>query len=113
MRFVSSHYVPVQSDNIAKIVFNEPQQAFLNTLMRHPPTPLPKARRKMLPTTPESSAFLTGKGNPEFTVDMEKEETERLEEARKALISQGEEWRMKLIQLENEAEKLRREVDDL
>jgi len=67
----------------------------------------------MVASTPETSAFLTGKGNPEFTQDMEREETERLEEARKALISQGEEWRNKLIQLENEAEKLRREVNDL
>lgn len=79
--------------------------------MRNPPTPLPKAKRKMLTTTPENSAFLTGKGNPEFTQDMEKEEADRLEEARKALITQGEEWRMKLIQLENEVQSLRREVD--
>jgi YEATS domain-containing protein 4 len=42
---------------------------------------------------------------------MEKEESDRLEEARKSLISQGEEWRMKLIQLENEVQSLRREVD--
>ena len=65
----------------------------------------------MASATPETSAFLTGKGNPEFTQDMEKEESDRLEEARKSLISQGEEWRMKLIQLENEVQSLRREVD--
>jgi len=65
----------------------------------------------MLQSTPENSAFLTGKGNPEFTQDMEKEESDRLEATKKALIVQGEEWRMKLIQLENEVQTLRREVD--
>jgi len=102
---------PVHSWQYDEIVFTEPQQAFLNILMRNPPTPLPKARRKMVTNTPETSAFLTGKGNPEFTQDMEKDESDRLEETRKALIAQGEEWRMKLIQLENEVQSLRREVD--
>lgn len=97
---------------LKQIVFTEPQQAFLNILMRNPPTHLPKAKRKLLSNTPETSAFLTGKGNPEFTQDMEKEESDRLEEVRKALISQGEEWRMKLIQLENEVQRLNRELEE-
>ncbi|EDR12235.1 uncharacterized protein LACBIDRAFT_153989, partial [Laccaria bicolor S238N-H82] len=56
---------PVHSWQYDEIVFNDPYQNFLNLLTAHPPTPLPKAKRR---------------GVPEFNTLMEKEEADRLEE---------------------------------
>lgn len=44
---------------------------------------------------------------------MEKEESDRLEEARKAVITEQERWREKLIDKEKELERLQKEVDAL
>lgn len=49
-------------------------------------------------------------GVPEFTAVMEKEEAERLETARKAVIEQQNKWRSTLIEREKELEKLKKEL---
>jgi len=41
---------------------------------------------------------------------MEKEEAERLEEARKAIVAEEERWRLKLIEKEQELEQLQKLV---
>jgi YEATS domain-containing protein 4 len=52
-------------------------------------------------------------GVPEFHAGMEKEESERLEEARKTIIAEQDRWREILIEREKEIQRLQREVDEL
>ena len=47
-------------------------------------------------------------GVPEFTSDMEKEEAERLEEARGKIVKEQEKWRGILIEREKELERLQK-----
>ncbi|PPQ67572.1 hypothetical protein CVT25_012066 [Psilocybe cyanescens] len=104
---------PVHSWQYDEVVFNDPYQNFLNILLQHPPTPLPKVKRKPIPfhlANPGSLEASKG-GVPEFNALMEKEESERLEEARKAVIAEQDRWREKLIEKEKELEKLQKEVD--
>lgn len=61
--------------------------------------------------TPESLDAAQG-GVPEFTAQMEKEEFERLEEARKTVTTEQDRWRGILIQKELELEKLQKQLAD-
>ena len=79
--------------------------------MQHPPTSLPKTRRK--PLLPDANPFVTGQGNPEFSQVMEKEESDRLEGARKKLIAETDNWRSQLIKKENELQLLKRDLNEL
>ena len=103
---------PVHSWQYDEIVFNDPYQNFLNILTNHPPTPLPKSKRKPVPfhlAHPGSLEASKG-GTPEFTALMEKEEAERLEEARQSVIAEQERWRNMLIEKEKELEMLQKQV---
>ncbi|KAI0053694.1 yeats family protein [Auriscalpium vulgare] len=105
---------PVHSWQYDEIVFFDPFQQFLNTLTAHPPTPLPKTRRRPVPfhtANPASLAESRG-GVPEFWAGMEKDEVERLERARKKVIAEQETWRTKLIEKEKELERLKRELGE-
>lgn len=103
---------PVHSWQYEEIVFNEPYQNFLNILTSHPPTPLPKTKRKPVPFHLANPASLEASkgGVPEFTALMEKEETERLERARKEIIRQQESCRGILIEKEKELERLKKQL---
>ncbi|KAF5322467.1 hypothetical protein D9619_000702 [Psilocybe cf. subviscida] len=104
---------PVHSWQYDEVVFNDPYNNFLNILTMHPPTPLPKAKKKPVPfhlANPGSFEASKG-GTPEFTLLMEKEETERLEEARKAVVEEQERWRNMLIEKEKELQRLQEQVD--
>lgn len=103
---------PVHSWQYDEIVFNDPFQSFLNILTAHPPTPLPKSKRRPVPfhTANPVSLEASKGGLPEFTVVMEKEEAERLETARKSVIEQQDKWRSTLIEREKELERLRKEL---
>ncbi|KZS97820.1 yeats-domain-containing protein [Sistotremastrum niveocremeum HHB9708] len=102
---------PIHSWKYDEIVFSEPFQVFLNTLNAHPPTPLPKTKRSLGPGTSENS-FTDGTEAPEFTQDMEKEEADRLEAARKAVIAETDKRRAQLIEKEQELERLKKAVAD-
>ena len=95
-----------------EIVFNDPFQSFLSILTQHPPTPLPKAKRRPVPfhTAHPASLEASRGGVPEFTQEMEREEAERLETARKAVIAEQDKWRQTLIEKERELEKLHRRL---
>lgn len=103
---------PVHSWQYDEIVFNDPFQSFLNILTAHPPTPLPKSKRRPVPfhTANPGSLEASKGGVPEFTAVMEKEEAEKLEAARKAIIEQQNKWRGILIEREKELEKLQKDV---
>lgn len=104
---------PVHSWQYDEVVFNDPYNNFLNILTLHPPTPLPKMKKKPVPfhlANPGSFEASKG-GTPEFTLLMEKEETERLEEARKAVVEEQERWRNMLIEKEKELQRLQEQVD--
>ena len=106
---------PVHSWQYDEIVFNDPYQSFLNILTAHPPTPLPKHRKKPVPFhTSNPGSFEASKGGvPEFTQEMEKEEAERLEHARKAVITETDKWRAKLIEKEKDLEQLQKLLGDI
>lgn len=105
---------PVHSWQYDEIVFTDPYQSFLNILVAHPPTPLPKTKRRPVPFhTANPGALEASKGGvPEFTVAMEKEEAERLETAKKSVIAQQNKWRAMLIEREKELEKLQKELNE-
>jgi YEATS domain-containing protein 4 len=103
---------PVHSWQYDEIVFNDPYQNFLNILTEHPPTLLPKNKYKPVPfhlAHPGSLEASKG-GTPEFTTVMEKEEAERLEEARQSVIAEQERWRNTLIEKEKELEMLQKQL---
>jgi YEATS domain-containing protein 4 len=103
---------PVHSWQYDEVVFNDPYQNFLNLLTSHPPTLLPKAKRKPVPfhlANPGSLDASKG-GVPEFTALMEKEEAERLEEARQAVIAEQDRWRAVLIEKEKEQQGLAKQL---
>jgi YEATS domain-containing protein 4 len=102
----------VHSWQYDELVFNDPFQSFLTTLTAHPPTPLVRNRRKPVPFHLAHMASLEASkgGTPEFTQQMEKEEAESLEEARKAVVAEEERWRVKLIEKEKELEQLQKLV---
>ncbi|OCH96022.1 yeats family protein [Obba rivulosa] len=103
---------PVHSWQYDEIVFNDPFQSFLNILLAHPPTPLPRTKRRPVPFHTANPASLEASkgGVPEFTQAMEKEEAERLENARKQVIAEQDRWREKLIEKEHELERLRKQI---
>jgi len=106
---------PVHSWQYDEIVFNDPYQNFLNILTQHPPTSLPKTTRKPIPfnlANPGSLEASRG-GVPEFTAVMEKEEEDRLEEARKTVIAEQDRWRTMLLDKEKELDRLQKEIDAL
>ena len=111
---VAAQLGPVHSWQYDEIVFTDPFQQFLNTLTAHPPTPLPKARRRPVPfhvANPGSLDASKG-GVPEFTSAMEKEEIQRLEEARKTVVGEQEKLRTSLFEKEKELDRLRRELGE-
>lgn len=103
---------PVHSWQYDEVVFNDPYQSFLNVLTSHPPTPLPKAKRRPVPfhmANPASLADSKG-GTPEFTTAMISEEAERLENARKAVIAEQEKWRAILVEKESQFDQLKKDA---
>lgn len=105
---------PVHSWQYDEIVFHDPFQSFLNTLVAHPPTALPKTKRRPIPFHTANPASLEASkgGVPEFCLDMEREEAERLEAARKAIIAEQDKWRATLIEKEKELEKMNKSLSE-
>jgi YEATS domain-containing protein 4 len=103
---------PVHSWQYDEIVFNDPFQAFLTILTNHPPTPLPKSKRRPVPfhsANPDSLEASRG-GVPEFTSIMAEEEAERIEAARKNVIAEQDKWRGILIEREKDLERLQKQL---
>ena len=102
---------PVHSWQYDEIVFADPFQSFLTLLTANPPTPLPKGTKRPVPfhmSNPASLQETKRLGVPEFTSDMEKEEAERLEEARGKIVKEQEKWRGILMEREKELERLQK-----
>lgn len=102
----------VHSWQYEEIVFNDPYQPFLQTLMQHPPTPLPKSSKKPIPFHISNPASLQASmgGTPEFTQLLEQDEARRLGEAKKAVLAEQEKMRNAILQKEKELEKLKRRI---
>ena len=114
---VAAQMGPVHSWQYDEIVFNDPFQSFLNILTAHPPTPLPKARRRPVPfhssnMTPKALEAAKG-GTPEFTQEMEREEADRLEAARKTIIAEQEKLRGALHEKEKELARLQKVLGEV
>ncbi|EPS98762.1 hypothetical protein FOMPIDRAFT_1164885 [Fomitopsis schrenkii] len=101
---------PVHSWQYDEIVFHDPFQSFLNILTAHPPSQLPRHKTRPVPFHTANPASLEASrgGAPEFTQQMEREEAERLENARKTVVAETDKWRERLIEKEKELEKLKR-----
>jgi YEATS domain-containing protein 4 len=112
---VAAQLGPVHSWQYDEIIFTDPFQQFLNTLTAHPPTPLPKARRRPVPFhVANPGSFDASKGGvPEFTAVMEKDEVQRLEDARKTVIAEQEKLRAALTERDKELEKLKSELGEI
>jgi YEATS domain-containing protein 4 len=106
---------PVHSWQYDEIVFNDPFKSFYDILTERPPTPLPKAKRRPIPFNLANPASLESSrgGIPEFNAAMEKEEADRLEEARKRIVAEQERLRECLTEREKEMEQLQREAERL
>ncbi|KAG8700872.1 NuA4 histone H4 acetyltransferase complex and the SWR1 complex subunit [Ceratobasidium sp. 394] len=107
---------PIHAWQYDEIVFTDPPTAFMKILLEHPPTPLPKIKRR--PANPPhvahpASLAVTARGAPEFSLALEKEEADRLEAARKALVEQSERMREELIETEKELEQVKARVAEL
>lgn len=91
---------PVHAWQYEEIVFSEPTETFYAVLLSQTPTALPRSNR--LEVTNRTLAMSAGGNIGEFSLDMEAEEGERLEEARKSALSEIEVLRQKLISNEKE-----------
>lgn len=90
---------PVHSWQYEEVVFGEPTETFYSILFSRPPTALPPMSRHSKTT----ALVLGGGGNfGEFSVEMEKVEGDKLDEARKATLEEIETLRKKLIGDEKE-----------
>ena len=105
---------PVHSWQYDEIVFNDPFQSFLNILTTHPPTSLPRTSKRPVPynTANPTSLEASRGGVPEFTQAMEKGEAERLEAAKKAVVTEQERLRLRLHEREKELDVLRQQLGE-
>lgn len=98
---------PVHSWQYDEIVFPSPPEPFLNILMQHAPNTLPSSSR--FPSNanpPGGSGGQGGQGAPpqigsggifgEISKEAEKSEAERLEDARRKVLDEIEDWRKRL-----------------
>lgn len=107
---------PVHSWQYDEVVFTDPFQHFLNTLIMHPPTPLPQARRKPVPfhlsnSTPAALEASKG-GTPEFNHQMVIDEGNRIEHARNQIMVERDKLQQVLAEKERELEKLKKALND-
>ncbi|KAF8603496.1 yeats-domain-containing protein [Ceratobasidium sp. AG-I] len=105
---------PIHAWQYEEIVFTDPPATFMKILLENPPTPLPKTKRRpAIPPHPAHQASMAAiaRGAPEFSLSLEKEEAERLENARKSLVEQTDRMRKELIETEKELERIKAKVE--
>lgn len=110
-----TNYSPVHSWQYDEVIFFDPFQNFLNILTSHPPTPLPKEKRRPYPfhtANPASLEESRTAGVPEFSQQLEKEELERLDTAKRFVVAEQVKWRNKLIEKEKELARLKKELGE-
>ncbi|KAM0756658.1 yeats-domain-containing protein, partial [Meredithblackwellia eburnea MCA 4105] len=91
---------PVHSWQYEEIVFSEPTETFYAVLLSKAPTPLPRSNRLVIK---DKTLQMGMSGNiGEFSVDMEAEEGDRLDLAKKNALEEIESLRKKLISNEKE-----------
>jgi YEATS domain-containing protein 4 len=90
---------PVHSWQYEEVVFVEPTETFYTILLTNPPTPLPPRNRH-----PKTLVHALGGGGNfgEFSLEMEKEEGERMEAARRKVLKEMEELRQSLASHEKD-----------
>ncbi|SCV68893.1 BQ2448_1014 [Microbotryum intermedium] len=101
---------PVHSWQYEQVVFVEPTEAFYSLLLANPQTPLPRTNRH-----PKVLIHQLGGGGHfgEFTLDMEREEGERLDEARRKTWVEIEALRKRLVTGEKELLAIKQHVEQL
>ncbi|KDE05125.1 hypothetical protein MVLG_04467 [Microbotryum lychnidis-dioicae p1A1 Lamole] len=101
---------PVHSWQYEQVVFVEPTEAFYSLLLANAQTPLPKSNRH-----PKLLVHQLGGGGHfgEFTLDMEREEGERLDEARRKTMVEIDALRKRLVGGEKELLAIKQQVEQL
>lgn len=115
---------PVHSWQYDEIVFTDPPKQFLDILLANPPTPLPKMKKRPIPPNPAHVPSLGpqqptpgtpskggGSNVPEFTQVLERDEAERLDAAKRAVLDATEVQRALLIEREQELKMLKEQLD--
>lgn len=111
---------PVHSWQYDEIVFTDPPKQFLDILLANPPTPLPKTKKRPNPPNPAHVLSLGpqplvpgtpskggGSDLPEFTQVLERDEAERLDAAKRAVLDATDAQRVLLIEREQELKRLK------
>jgi YEATS domain-containing protein 4 len=103
---------PVHAWQYDEFVFSDPFQNYLNILIKHPPTSLPKTKRRPVPFSTIYAKTLseTGQGTPEFNQLMITQEAERLEEAKRKVLEEHEKWKKRLQEKDALLTKLKEQV---
>ncbi|SCZ91031.1 BZ3500_MvSof-1268-A1-R1_Chr1-3g02494 [Microbotryum saponariae] len=101
---------PVHSWQYEQVVFVEPTEAFYSLLLANPQTALPKTNRH-----PKLLVHQLGGGGHfgEFTLDMEREEGDRLDEARRKTMVEIDALRKRLVGGEKELLAIKQQVEQL
>lgn len=107
---------PVHSWQYDEIVFNDPFQPFLNVLVQHPPSVLPKSQTRPVPfhaANANAGALEKSRGGmPEFTQEMEKEEADRLDAAIQVVLKEQDRWKAILLEKEKTLESLKEQLGE-
>jgi YEATS domain-containing protein 4 len=107
---------PVQSWQYDEIVFNDPFQGFYDKLLKHPPTRLPRNRKRPIPfhtANPTRADLEASRGGvPEFTQEMEVQEAQRLDYAVDVVTIETERWQNRLTEREKELDMLRQQLGE-
>ncbi|KAF8314748.1 yeats-domain-containing protein [Clavulina sp. PMI_390] len=108
-----------------EIVFTDPPKAFLDILLANPPTLLPKTSKRPAPANvawaPSLASIQLPPGTPaikaysstipEFTQQLEQQEAERLDAAKRSVLDAIEEQRKMLAEKEEELRRLKEQLD--
>ncbi|KAJ9098231.1 hypothetical protein QFC21_004560 [Naganishia friedmannii] len=107
---LQSNPLSVNAWQYDELVFSDPTATFYDLLINHPETPLPEKSLRQ-PSDAEWGMDKGSFGVPlEFTQEMAKAEGDKLERARQLIIDEMDQWRLKLIELEKEQQRLRDEI---
>ncbi|KAJ9104927.1 hypothetical protein QFC19_003722 [Naganishia cerealis] len=111
---LANNQLSVNAWQYDELVFSDPTTTFYDLLISHPETPLPEKSLRQPAEGETGARWGMDRGSSgvplEFTQEMARAETEKLERARRLIIDEMDQWRLKLIELEKEQQRLRDEI---
>ena len=101
----------VHSWQFDEIVFTDPVEPLYNLMIANPPTPLPKSPRTGHHSTPALVSVHNGGVSGEFAIDTEEKEGQRIDAAKNSVLTELEEYRAKLIEIESQVKQIKQEIE--